>query len=206
MDRVKFFDSIRKDLFRGKLNQEQVDGINRILDITSDLNLQSQAYILATVYHETARKMQPLSEYGKGRAYIYGRWQTNSKGKRYCYKNSSKAIYTEEECPNLFYGRGLVQLTWYDNYVFAEKRLKELGVLNSEHSFTDNPELANDLTNAILIMKYGMIEGWFTGRKLSHYFSGSKIDYVNARRIINGMDKAKEIALYADYFEKALRA
>lgn len=206
MERTKFFDNVRKDLFNGRLTQEQVDGMNNILDITSDLNLQSQAYILATVYHETARKMQPLSEYGKGKAYIYGKWQTNSKGKRYCYKNSAKAIYTEEECPNLFYGRGLVQLTWYDNYAFAERRLKELGVLNPDHSFIDDPELANDPINAVLIMKYGMIEGWFTGRKLSHYFSGSKIDYVNARRIINGMDKAKEIALYADYFEKALRA
>lgn len=51
-----------------------------------------------------------------------------------------------------------------------------------------------------------MIEGWFTGRKLDHYFLDSKIDYVNARRIINGFDRAKDIAKYADYFEKALRA
>ena len=206
MDRTKFFDSIRKDLFKGKLNQEQVDGINRILDITSDLNLQSQAYILATVYHETARKMQPLSEIGKGKAYSYGRWQTNSKGARYCYKNSRRDIYTEKECPHLFYGRGLVQLTWYDNYLYAEKRLKAHKLLEENKSLIIDPELANDPILAIHILKLGMIEGWFTGRKLEHYFLGSKIDYVNARRIINGMDKAKEIALYADYFEKALRA
>lgn len=207
MDRTKFFDNVRKDLFNNRLTQEQVDGMNNILDITDDLNIQSRAYMLATVYHETARKMQPLSEYGKGRAYPYGKWMVNSKGKRYCYKNSSKRqMYTEDECPHLFYGRGLVQLTWYDNYVFAEKRLKELGVLNPDHFFLIDPELANDPINAILILKHGMIEGWFTGRKLDNYFAGSKIDYVNARRIINGMDKAKEIANIADYFEKALRA
>lgn len=51
-----------------------------------------------------------------------------------------------------------------------------------------------------------MKEGWFTGRKLSDYISGNKKDYVNARRIINGMDKAQKIANEAVIFERALRS
>ena len=206
MDYTKFFDNIRKDLFNGRLTQEQVNGISIILGNTEELNIQSRAYILATVYHETAKKMQPLSEVGKGQAYSYGRWQVNSKGMKYCYKNSRRDIYTEKECPHLFYGRGLVQLTWYDNYLYAEKRLKAHKLLDECKSLIEDPELANNPEIAINILKLGMIEGWFTGRKLDHYFLDSKIDYVNARRIINGFDRAKDIAEYADYFEKALRA
>ena len=59
---------------------------------------------------------------------------------------------------------------------------------------------------AINIMLEGMKQGWFTGRKLSDYIYQSKKDYVSARRIINGTDKANLIAGYADTFEKALRS
>lgn len=207
MNEEKFYNIIRATLFHGKINESQVKGINLILDNIKDLSIPAQAYILATVFHETATAMQPLSEYGKGMSYAYGKWRKNSQGMKYCFKNSSKKeVYTEAECPNLFYGRGLVQLTWYDNYLFAEKRLKELGLLNPDVFFLDDPELANDPLNAVLIMKHGMVEGWFTKRKLSHYFTGSVVDYVNARKIINGRDCAEKIAVYARTFERALRA
>lgn len=49
----------------------------------------------------------------------------------------------------------------------------------------------------------GMEAGRFTGKKLSDYLPG---DYVNARRIINGTDKAEQIAGYARQFEAALKA
>ncbi len=103
----------------------------------------------------------------------------NSKGVKYCFKNDSrKAVYTAEECPNLFYGRGYVQLTWYDNYLRAGS---ELGV-----DLVKNPELALQPEIAAKIMRLGIVGGWFTGRKLAHYFSGSLKDFVNAHAIING--------------------
>ena len=46
-------------------------------------------------------------------------------------------------------------------------------------------------------MIYGFINGSFTGKKLSDYIEGDKLDFYNARRIINGMDKAKLISDYA---------
>lgn len=206
MNKAKFYDLIRDDLFEGKLTQSQVDGIETILAHIEDLNNQSQAYILATVFHETNRKMQPLSEIGKGKAYTYGKWYTNSKGVEYGYKNGKRnSVYLKSEYPFHYYGRGLVQLTWFDNYLYAETRLKELGLIEEHISFLKDPELLNDPVIAILVLKLGMVEGWFTTRKLEHYFKGSKIDYVNARKIVNGFDQAERIANYAEYFEKALR-
>jgi hypothetical protein len=55
-------------------------------------------------------------------------------------------------------------------------------------------------------MFVGMEEGWFTGKKLSDYINGGKADYYGARGIINGKDRAAEIATYAKAFEAALRA
>lgn len=50
------------------------------------------------------------------------------------------------------------------------------------------------------------MEGWFTGHKLADHLTDTKTDYKNARRIINGTDKMKAIADYAEEFETALRA
>jgi len=91
-----------------------------------------------------------------------------------------------------------VQLTWWANY---DKASNKLG-----YDYTQNPDLVMKKEHAVKILITGMKEGWFTGRKLSDYIHQSKKDYINARRIINGTDKAKLIAGYADIFEKALRS
>jgi hypothetical protein len=51
-----------------------------------------------------------------------------------------------------------------------------------------------------------MLEGWFTGKRLADYIQGSRCDYLDARRIVNGMDRAAPIAGYARAFEAILRA
>ena len=60
---------------------------------------------------------------------------------------------------------------------------------------------------AAKIMRDGMVEGWFTGKRLGDYLQGSfatLVQYQGARRIINGTDKAALIAGYAIQFESAL--
>ena len=52
----------------------------------------------------------------------------------------------------------------------------------------------------------GSKEGWFTGKKLSDYITKTDKNYVRARRIINGTDKAEKIAKEAVVFEAALRS
>jgi hypothetical protein len=52
----------------------------------------------------------------------------------------------------------------------------------------------------------GMAEGWFTGKKLGNYITLDKSDFANARRIINGTDKASLIAGYARHYDALLLA
>lgn len=146
------------------------------------------AYILATALHETAYTMYPISEYGKGKTRSYGKVYKNSKGERYGIKNSKGHAYDYEKYPFVYFGRGLVQLTWFDNY---ETMSKICGI-----DLLNNPEEANNPKYASRILVYGMIKGSFTGRSLSSYikYGLNKNEFINARRIINGTDKAQDIA------------
>lgn len=49
-----------------------------------------------------------------------------------------------------------------------------------------------------------MAEGIFTGHKLSNYLNDSHKDYLHARKIINGSDRAGIIKHYAKEFEECL--
>lgn len=181
--------------------QRQVDGFNRYLAAGNALLIRPQhlAYILATGWHETDQKMAPIAEYGKGATRRYGHWVTNSRGVKYGIRNShtSRPVYLASEYPHLYYGRGDVQLTWLDNYIRATK---ELGV-----DFANNPDLALDPTNSANILVYGSMRGWFTGKSIPDYIVyGSFAEMVNARRVINGTDRAHLIAGYAKIFLTAL--
>lgn len=96
-----------------------------------------------------------------------------------------------------FFGRGYVQLTWEAGY---KKASGKLGV-----DFIANPSLLLQSQYAAPILVIGMKEGWFTGKKLSDYIDLQHSDYVGARRIINGTDKANTIALYARQFDVLLK-
>ena len=182
IDRGIFFAQIRS-LF-GRMSQSQVEGLNSLLDAVGGCLINEAAYMLATAYHETAHTMQPIEEYGKGRSRDYGK---RLKMSRKPYSDTLP----------LYYGRGYVQLTWYENYDKAG-RLLRLDLLRQ-------PELALQADVAAKIMREGMFDGWFTGKKLGEYVGLRTAEYVSARRIINGMDKAQLIAGYAVVFELALR-
>ena len=93
---------------------------------------------------------------------------------------------------------GYVQLTWKANY---EKASKRLGV-----DFVSNPKLLLKPEHAAKILVKGMQEGWFTGKKLADYITLTKSDFRQARRIVNGMDRADDIALYAKQYDALLKA
>lgn len=194
------FDILRKAF--GKLSESQVSAINNIvsaMDADKSISYPQGAYILATIWHETATTMQPIAEYGKGQGRPYGTWQRNSKGELYAYKNWNRnTVYLQSEYPHLYYGRGETQNTWYDNY---EKLSKVFNV-----DFLSNPDLLLTQEWSTPVTIHSMKVGLYTGKKLSDYLNQSNKDYVSARRIINGMDKANLIARYAETFEKALRS
>lgn len=194
---------LRRKLFRGSISQSQFAGLKRLVTALNLYNMDAinplnAAYILATSYHETAHTMLPVSEYGRGRGRPYGTWYTNSRKQKYGYRNDKRKIYLKAAYPHLYYGRGDVQLTWLDNYIRMGKKIG--------HNLARNPELAKrpDISAQVLIS--GMLDGDFTGKKLSDYIHyGLDFEFVNARRIVNGTDKAKRIAGYAEIFLSAIR-
>lgn len=97
-----------------------------------------------------------------------------------------------------YVGMGFVQLTWKRNY---QKASKELGV-----DFVKHPRKLLEPEYSAHILVIGSKDGWFTGKKLSDYMTISKSDYKNARRIINGLDKADVIARIARDYEASLKA
>jgi predicted chitinase len=110
-----------------------------------------------------------------------------------------KKAYWRKDADGLSWlGRGLPQVTHKANYEWAEK---ETGI-----QFTKNPDLMLIMSNAVTVMFIGMIEGKFTGKKLSDYFDKDTDDAFNARRIINGTESAAKVAAYHAHFLRAVKA
>lgn len=191
MNRDIFFAQIRREPFSGSMKQAQVDGVNAIMDTWeaehADGDPRWLAYILATAFHETGARMQPVRE---------GFALTDAQAR----KMFSGAKYGKPDpaTGHVYYGRGHVQLTWARNYRAMSERL---GV-----PMYESPDLALEPWTSSRVMFEGMIEGLFTGKRLADYFNDGADDPVNARRIINGMDKASLIAGYHLGFLTAITA
>jgi putative chitinase len=70
----------------------------------------------------------------------------------------------------------------------------KLNLTNTSNDLIKYPEKALDPLISYRAISAGMLEGIFTGKKLSDYLINDKLDYSRARRIINGSDHGKEIA------------
>ncbi|MFA0811939.1 hypothetical protein [Microbulbifer epialgicus] len=208
MERSTFYEDIRKGIFKGSLTQEQVNGMEVILNFwenpptqpSGNFKIQWEirsigwlAYMLATIFHETAYTMQPITEYG-----------SKSYFTRYDFRKDLGN--TEPGDGYKFRGRGFVQLTGRRNY-------EKLTPVVREHypqcpDFTQDPDAVKVPKYATIILFYGMFLGIFTGKALRHSIGdpekGQIVDYRHARQIINAMDKADNIARYAEEFEQAL--
>jgi putative chitinase len=192
-DRKEFFAIIRDKVFHGVMRQRQVDGINAILEawekVTPNAEPRFVAYALATGYWETAGTMQPTEAYGHG--------------------SGGPDSDPVDPCEERYRGRGFVQFQGLQNYERAEVELRKLRVLEPEESLVTKPELALRLDVAAAILVYGMLDGWFTGRKLADFFHGDFSDWIDARTIINGCDsvsRSAQIAGDALQFFAALQA
>lgn len=157
------------------------EGLTEVLECMQDDthidDVRWLAYMLATTYHETAFTWKPIEEYGKGRGRAYG--------------------VPDEQTGHIFFGRGYVQLTWAGNYKTIGAKLG--------YDLYNKPELALSPPIAYHIMSYGMRHGTFTGVSLKKFINAEKCDYIGARKIINGTDKAEDIAGYARKFEAILK-
>lgn len=188
INRKRFYDQFRPVF--GRLTQPQVDGFEAIFDACTECEMDERfvAYILATAWHETGALMQPVREtFAKTDEEAVQRLMRTSYGKKYAFRHDNGLAY---------YGRGFVQLTWRDNY---RKMGKSLNL-----DLEGNPDMALNPTVAAEILAEGMMLGSFTGKRLADYFTDTKSDTVNARKIVNGLDRAHKIARYGRQFHTCL--
>lgn len=150
------------------------------------------AYVLATAYWETARTMKPINERGGN---DYFRRMYDITGNRP--KVAARLGNTVKGDGVRFHGRGYVQITGRSNYKRASEKT---GV-----DLVAEPERALESEIAVKILIAGMSEGWFTGRKLDDYITMVSSYFKSARRIVNGLDRAAEIAAIARDYDRALK-
>ena len=208
MNRKVFYGTVRASLFAGRLSKSQADGIEHILDAgeTRQLSRQHLAYALATSFHETGAKMQPVCENlnytAKGLLRTFPRHFASPQLPAYAKSPEKIAnrVYSNrmgngDEASGdgwRFRGRGLVQITGRRNYrTFGIER---------------DPDKALELETAVRILINGMVSGAFTGKTLADYFGPGREDWVGARAIINGKDRAELVAGYGRTFMAALAA
>lgn len=194
-DPVAFFNAVRAGKALGpSLSTDEVSGCEAILAACTGFPASWAAYCLATPVVETAGTMQPIKERG-GNAYYTRMYDIT--GER---PDKARALGNLSPGDGARYcGRGYVQLTGKANYARAGLAL---GL-----PLVDDPDMALQPDVAAKIMREGMKDGWFTGKSLSTYIPaiGDIHHFTNARRIINGQDRAVEIAQYALEFQAALQ-
>jgi len=189
------------DINEGPLKATYMDGVKRILEHAAKYTLTKYqvAYVLATVYHETAYWMCPIRE---------GAWRygpnysdasavsavTNAVAKGLIRKNYA---LRDPRTGKSYYGRGLVQITWYDEYL-------QMGQLLGIDLVKD-PDKALEWPTALNILFTGMIKGTFrSNHKLADIVTDA--DWYAARGIINGDTKknGNKIASIAAAYYAAL--
>lgn len=186
----------------GSVNEESDKALKILLDfIDKDPEFKDKnhemAYVITTVWHETwspriSRRFVPCVELvppGKNRfEYFeekYG-WKT---------KLGKELGNDQPGDGGTYYGRGYVMLTGKKNYARMSKKCGygDLLITPDRQGFATAPEIAYN------IMAVGMRDGDFTGKKLSDYYTkNGGYDFVGARAVVNGKDKARELADHAE--------
>lgn len=139
-------------------------------------DLRQVAYILATAEHES-HLGEWMEEFASG-------WD---------YEGNSDLGNTHPGDGPKFKGRGFVQLTGRRNYTDWSNRL---GI-----NLVDHPETVMEPKIAAKILVQGMRDGTFTGLHLGDFIGQ---DFFNARKIINRLDRAPQIAAIAEEYLKVL--
>ena len=180
--RAYFFDNIKFYLFKS-MTQDQVDGCNVFLDWYDNENPS-----LPDAHHFDDRML----------AYVLATTYHETAATMQPVVEYGGESYLKSKPYWPWYGRGYVQLTWEENYQKQDDKLQLRGALMA------NPNLALDPEVATEVILFGMADGDFTGQRLGQYFTDDLSDWYNARTIVNGHDRATDIANYAETFCNAI--
>lgn len=204
MDRAAFYSALRtktSNLFGSKLAADAVRGMEGIIsafEVVGDGRDETLAYALATAYHETGKRMVPVRE----------GFATTDAGARRAVEalarkrgpNSAVARYCKPAGPygHVFYGRGHVQLTWLDNYAASSA--------DAGTDLVKNPDAMLDPEISARVLIRGLLDGRWNGSEkkgLAAYLPGRALE---ARRTVNGLDRALDVAGYYRSFLVAIQA
>lgn len=189
VDRAHFEAKFPSAKLYGKtLTADRKQGFNAIFDswdaVESYDSLEWLAYELATAWHETGGRMQPVREgFATSDAGAY------TAVTKYCKAQGIYNYATRHTNGNSYYGRGYVQLTHAVNY---KKMGEHFGLGDALYA---NPDKVLDPHTGAKILIHGMMDGLFRPSKgtLLDYFNGSSQKWFEARDLING-DKDKKPA------------
>ena len=138
------------------------------------------AYVLATAEHESD-SFKTLEEYSSGAQY----------------ENRPELGNNQPGDGVRYKGRGYVQLTGRLNYTrysdIAGLKLAEYPIM-----------VMNWPALSVFVIVDGMLRGVYTGRRLDEFVNAGKQDFFNARRVINGTDRAQKIADQASDWQRQL--
>ncbi|TCR93179.1 hypothetical protein [Rhizobium sp. BK376] len=207
INRDFFFDHLHDRLYPNGLNQQQVDGHEAILDEWEARYSASDdrwlAYIMGTAHREAGAGMQPIEEnmnYSAQRLrQVFPAKFTVAQAEDYAHQPerianrayANKIGNGNEESGDgwRYRGRGLVQITGKANYA-------KFGIAT--------PTDALKPAKAVDILFDGMINGKFTGKKLSDYFKGTTANWVGARGIVNPGEPGDRVAVDAKAYYAAI--
>jgi len=184
----KKFGPMKKELANAvKFLLKKIEADNRFTE--NPIDRYKLAYCLATFKWETAHTLEPIDEYGSDKYFNSRYAPETTTGKRLGNIKPGDGAR--------FHGRGYVQLTGRNNY-------KKAGAFFNR-DLESNPQQAKEPDLAYEIAVEGMINGWFTGKKLGQFIKpGQTPNYDGARGIVNGHDKAQTIADIARRMDELL--
>lgn len=200
----KFYDWLRdNDMLGPAISPAEFKGCDAITRACAAARwpLAFTAYALGTAYLETNHQMLPVRE-----AY----WLSDKAAAAYFHRMydpdgprpdvAKRLGNTHPGDGALYCGRGYPQITGRANYLKASTAL---GV-----DLVASPARALEPGIAAEIMIHGMGDGWFTGRRLSDYLpttgEATLEQLTQSRRVVNGLDRAGDIAGFAVNFAHAL--
>ncbi|MBB4007301.1 glycoside hydrolase family 19 protein [Allorhizobium taibaishanense] len=186
----QLFDQIRITLCGGRLTQAQVESINAVLGACARHGIsdaRQRAYVLATAFHETAGRFQPVREtLAATDAEAISRLEHSYQAGKL--PQVRVPYWRPDEKGRSWFGRGFVQLTHRRNY---QALSAALGI-----DLTVDPGRALECDTAADILAVGMRDGLFSGTRLADVFNPTTCDWLGARRIVNGQDRADLVAGY----------
>lgn len=172
----------------------QVVGFNSLISElnNAEASLYEATYIVATALFSTNNKLTPTieDEFPDFYTDMY-----DIEGTR---KTTALRLgNTEKGDGEKYKQRGFVPLLGKNNYKAFEDFL--------DIPLVTSPELLEEVETASKVLVEGMLQGLFTGLYLSKYINSRNKDYINARRVVDGVESAKKIAILAQQLESAIK-